>query len=67
MKPKETMKPGDFVTYCGPTDGPYFPAEHTGVLEHIGERRATVRYQWGLHYLRLDCIRLVEADVQRAA
>lgn len=58
--------PSDSVLYCGPTDGPYFPAEQPGIVERIGER-VTVRYPWGLHYFSAVNLRVVEKAMRKAA
>lgn len=61
------LKPGDSVLYSGPTDGRYFPAEEPGTIERINGERAWVRYPWGLHYLAVENLRVVERAKGMAA
>jgi len=56
----------DTVIYCGPTDGPYFPAEQPGIVERIGER-ISVRYPWGLHYFAAENLKVVGKAMRAAA
>jgi hypothetical protein len=52
------FKPGDRVLYRGPTyQDRYFPALEQGIIVSIGHTRATVRFPWGLQYLRLDSLK----------
>lgn len=63
---QRNLQPGDAVLYCGPTDGPYFPAQQPGIVERIGER-VIVRYPWGLHYFKAENLRVVEKAKRMAA
>lgn len=63
---RSTIRPGDSVLYSGPTDGPYFPAETPGIVERLGAR-VTVRYPWGLHYIAVQNLRVVELAMRAAA
>ena len=63
------MRPGDHVTYCGPTDGHYFPAEEIGVVLTAahGAGRAAVKFAWGVHYLKAEYLRVVSVQLEEAA
>ncbi len=62
------MKTGDLVTFCGLQDGPrYFPAEETGIVETVGPVRCAVRYAWGIHYLKVTDLRVVEPRAEQVA
>jgi hypothetical protein len=61
------VKPGDHVVYCGPTDGPYFPAQEVGIVLHAHAPRAAVKFQWGVHYLKVEHLRVLSAQLEEAA
>lgn len=55
------MKIGDRVYFSGPCDLGYWPSRVEGIVELFMQNgRVRVRYPWGYHHLRMECLTVVQ-------